>query len=77
MKSIFYQSVLWHPGCFFILNKTFQNSSVFDQGIIDIPDNVHCLAFQLIVIIIAAIVITEFFIGSALHRIAAIKTFCI
>lgn len=58
----------------------FQNFSVFQQGIINVSYKATMTSpgFLLVVIVVAAIVIAEFFINSSLQGLSAGKTdFCI
>lgn len=62
-------------GCFGFSTRVqfFQYPSVFAQDVINVPHYIIAIAIELVIIIIAAKVITEFFIGPAMYGRAAIK----
>jgi hypothetical protein len=54
--------------------NAFQYPTVFRQCVVDVPDQVATPGFKLVIVIIPAIVITEFFICSTFYRLVATKT---
>jgi len=54
--------------------QLFHNSAVATQYIVDVADIIITAAVQLIVIIIAAHIVAEFFIRTAMYHFAAIQT---
>jgi hypothetical protein len=77
LKSKPQQLILIGPGRFFpILQDGFQYFSVFQQRIVNIPYKaaMASFGFLLVVIVVAAIVIAEFFINSSFERLTTGKT---
>jgi hypothetical protein len=52
-----------------------QDPSVLPQQAMHIPYKIVGIAVQLVIVVIPALIRTEFFIGAATYRVAAIETF--
>jgi hypothetical protein len=59
---------------FIFRNQLHQNPSVLFQNAVDVPDCFAAVAVKPVVVIVAALIVTEFFIGPALNRFSAIET---
>jgi hypothetical protein len=58
-----------------IIVQVSKDASVFSEQTMNIPDKIICIPVQSVIVIIPALVRTEFFIGPAAYNFAAIETF--
>ncbi len=61
--------------CLAVIHKVGQYSAVFPQQSMDISDKIAGITVKPVVVIIPALIRTEFLIGAAANNIAAIETF--